>query len=117
MLTTRYNVSQILAGNPAPSVLLSVHPIGAEGIPELLPLIESENDVIRQGAWALLKRGKNELMVSQADSVALGWKAHQLARTRALEILEERESEWDVFEGSIDTAEQRFHNYARQWFD
>ncbi len=47
-----YNVQRILEGDPAPSVQISVHPIGSEGVLLLLPLLECEDALIRGGVRA-----------------------------------------------------------------
>ena len=50
----RYNVSRILAGDPAPSVQLSVHPITSDGYLVLEPLLECDDETIREGIRAIL---------------------------------------------------------------
>ncbi len=61
LIVMRYNVARILAGDPAPSVQVSVHPIDAEGIRELFPLIECRDEIIREGVKALLARRESEM--------------------------------------------------------
>jgi hypothetical protein len=119
IITTRYNVSEILEGNHAPSVLLSVHPIGPEGIPELLPLTEAEEPIIREGAWALLATSKATLDSEDARDAAFGWKGRQLARERAIGLLNAYRDRWKESAEGLDLnfARQRFDEYARQWYD
>ena len=61
-----YNVRRILSGDPAPSVQISVHPISAEGVPTLLPLLHCDDEIIRKGVrrcsprgWRRPKRGRS----------------------------------------------------------
>ena len=57
-VVTHYNVGRIIAGDPAPSVQITEHPISAEGILLLEPLVDAKNpkvpDEIREGVRAML---------------------------------------------------------------
>jgi hypothetical protein len=54
MIVHYYNVRRILTGDPAPSVQISVHPINSEGVLQLLPLVECDDAIIRDGVRAML---------------------------------------------------------------
>lgn len=116
-LVMRYNVQRILNGDPAPSVQISVHPIDPDGLLQLVPLLKSDNEVIREGVRALLSEQYEQALdrVRQLDED--GWTAFQLADRRLLDRLEplqsrlrfpnrtEREGAWN-----------RFRDYAYQWY-
>jgi hypothetical protein len=53
-LVHSYNVRRILAGDPAPSVQIMVHPIRASGVLVLTPLANCNDEIIRDGVRALL---------------------------------------------------------------
>ena len=49
-----YNVRRITAGDPAPSVQISVHPIDSQGMLAILPLADADDPIIRDGVRAML---------------------------------------------------------------
>ena len=53
-LVHHYNVQRIMSGDSAPSVQISVHPIRAEGVPVLLPLVDCPDEIVREGILAML---------------------------------------------------------------
>ncbi len=113
-----YNVRRILAGDPAPSVQISVHPTSAEGFLRLEPLIHCEDKIIRQGIRALLAE---KLLAAEGDAekrVERGWTAFQLAEDQLLEQLLAARLQWDIDEGALRRAValEEFHKYAYQWF-
>ena len=55
-----YNVRRILAGDPAPSVQISVHLTSSEGLLFLSPLLDCSNEIIRDGIRALLDQKRDE---------------------------------------------------------
>lgn len=62
-LVHRYNVDRVLAGSLAPSVQIVAHPSTAEGMLPVVGLINSQDEVIRNGARALLAVWAQELGV------------------------------------------------------
>ena len=54
VFVVQYNVRRILAGDAAPSVQISVHPISAEGVLCLPPLTQCDDAIVRQGVCAYL---------------------------------------------------------------
>jgi hypothetical protein len=89
-----YNVRQILEGNPAPSVQISVHPINSEGILLLQPLIESDDEIIREGVQALLAEHHMNAESTASRRKKLGWTTYQIADRIALEEFRNNSSHW-----------------------
>jgi hypothetical protein len=113
-----YNVRRILAGDPAPAVQISVHPINSEGVLLLAPLLECDDEIIREGVRALLAE-QHLLAEKQAnDSAALGWTAYQFADQAALKGLRKDSDRWRRYTGDNQrrSALERFHKYAYQWY-
>jgi hypothetical protein len=78
-LVMNYNVRRIMDGDPAPCVQICVHPISAEGLLLLRPLLECEDVMIRDGIRAMLAERHDK-----AESLAVrrrqdGWTAFQVA--------------------------------------
>ncbi len=122
IIVTNYNVRRILAGDPAPSVQISVHPIGPEGVPILRALLDCEDEIIRDGVRAMLAK-RYERDKIQADLRLLrGWTATQFAERRMLRLLDESRGKWEEYSGTSleisnrDAALKRFQEYADRWF-
>jgi hypothetical protein len=117
-IVVRYNVRRILAGDPAPSVQISVHPINAEGILRLTPLLESDDEVIREGVRALLAEYHLEAEANETRRQSLNWTAYQAADHIALEGLRRKSDLWERYRRADDrlSALERFHKYAYQWY-
>jgi hypothetical protein len=113
-----YNVRRILAGDPAPSVQISVHPINSEGALLLAPLLECDDEIIREGVRALLAEQYLEIESRATDSAALGWTAYQFADQAALKGLRKESHRWRQYLGDDHrrSALDRFHEYAYQWY-
>jgi hypothetical protein len=113
-----YNVNRILGGDPAPSVQISVHPIGSEGVLLLLPLLECEDAFIREGVRALLAErwlDANQLLDRRQP---LGWSAYQIADRRVASRLRREQSKLEIYRDAAQRASalQRFHEYAYRWY-
>src|SRR5688572_10759528 len=54
LLVHKFNVRQILAGDLAPSVQMTEHPVNTEGLLVLESLIDCEDPIIRNGVRAML---------------------------------------------------------------
>ena len=116
MLVHRYNVQRILAGSVAPCVQISEHPITDDALPVLLPLLESENQTIREGIRALL-RNRLILLQSAARQNSQHWTATQFGKTQALQKLQTAEASLQQFSTATNaSALQDFHDYAMQWW-
>lgn len=116
-LVVGYNVRRILAGDPKPSVMLACHPIGPEGVPALVPLLDAPDPVIRDGIRALcaacLVEGEDDV----SRSTAAGWSAFQLVDRRALGILRDARPAWAAIPAADRAAAwDRFVASARRWY-
>jgi hypothetical protein len=117
-LVHRYNVRQILAGDLAPAVQISVHPICSEGLLVLDPLVHCEDPIISDGMRAMLAQHEIEIEQRTKEQSALGWTAYQAADRRLLGQLRAKHNEWADFsdEPKRQAALERFHKYAYQWY-
>ncbi|MEX0727907.1 MAG: DUF4153 domain-containing protein [Planctomycetaceae bacterium] len=113
-----YNVKRIFAGDPAPAVQISVHPINSEGILLLMPLLESDNEIIREGVRALLAE-----YYQRAEEVAdmrekQGWTTFQFGDQLALGELRKGHSALRIEVDSLIREERlkQFHDYVYQWY-
>ena len=117
-IVVAYNVRRILAGDPAPSVQISVHPIGPEGVLLLEALLDSNDALIREGVRAMLAQRDDDAEAGAARRQALGWTAYQIADERVLKQLRADRARWAVYrDRSLRAAAlSRFHKYAYQWY-
>lgn len=113
-----YNVRRIMAGDPAPSVQISVHPTSAEGYLRLSPLVSCEDPTIRRGIRAILANKLAEAQQAAAVRRQKGWTAYQLAEDRLLYQLQSIRMRWegDADTGQRDAALDEFQKYAYQWY-
>lgn len=113
-----YNVERILAGDPAPSVQISVHPISSEGVLRLLPLVECDDEIIREGVRAMLAARLDEAEALAGRRRDQGWTTYQVADCMVLEGLRAESAKWAEYRDreERDAALKRFHEYAYQWF-
>lgn len=137
-----YNVNRILAGDPAPSVQISVHPTSSEGLlflsplREMLsvsarestsrsdrllflsPLRECSDEIIRDGIRALLDQKLDEAEARSLERQQLGWTAMQWADERLLVHLRPRPGDptRSVNAEQSAAAIATFREYAYQWF-
>lgn len=124
LLVMRFNTVQILAGDSAPSVQISVHPIDAEGVRELLPLLDCQDEIVRDGIRALCAVRWSELQQGPATrAISLtNWSdcsRLQVSERLLLQELDQRRDQWNEFEANPErsnAAWQRFQTYAYQWF-
>jgi hypothetical protein len=117
-IVTHYNVRRIMAGDPAPSVQISVHPIDAEGVLWLTPLINCEDTRIREGVLAMLAQRHADARTMAFQRKEKGWTAYQIADQRVLEQLDRLSSNWSRYTdpGRRREARDRFDRYAYQWY-
>jgi hypothetical protein len=118
MITVRYNVQRILSGDPAPSVQISVHPISSEGVPLLLPLLECDDPVVRDGIRAMLAERLEQAETAALRRELLGWTTYQIADQVVLDRLRSAKPLWARYEDRGERAASlaRFHEYAYQWY-
>ncbi|MBN1903233.1 DUF4173 domain-containing protein, partial [Candidatus Sumerlaeota bacterium] len=117
---TRYNVKQILSGNPAPAVQIAVHPIGPDGCLVLLDLLDCPDENVREGVRALLAKIQRKLEEKASKNKKLGWTFFQLAEINALESISLRSDQWKYYYKYSEyrqEALQTFDSYGRKWYD
>ena len=113
---TQYNVQRILAGDPAPSVQISVHPLSVEGYLELAPLLVCQDAPIRDGIAAMLADRHDLAVRDEVVRLQGGWTARQLAEDRLRNQLNSAQASQNF------PAEKRladgevFRKYAYQWY-
>ncbi|HRX80168.1 MAG TPA: DUF4173 domain-containing protein, partial [Pirellulaceae bacterium] len=113
-----YNVRRILAGDLAPSVQCSVHPISSEGVVLLLPLMQSSDDVIREGIAAMLSEREHLAEARAALRQQEGWTSYQLSDAWVLRKLRADRKAWASY-GDITkrkAALKAFDEYVYQWY-
>ncbi|MEX2173025.1 MAG: DUF4153 domain-containing protein [Pirellulaceae bacterium] len=117
-LVHAYNVRQILAGDVAPAVQISVHPISAEGYLMLEPLVDCDDPIVRDGVRALLAQRAIQARRGAAERKALGWTTWQGSEYLLAERLAAQRSQWREFadDAARQAALDRFHKYAYQWY-
>lgn len=117
-IAMQYNVRRILAGDSAPSVQISVHPISAEGFLMLPPLVDCNDPVVRDGLKAMLADRLDEAESQLRHRDEDGWTARQIADQRLLEQLRAASGNWSdlVDQRKRRVALDAFHKYAYQWF-
>ncbi len=106
-----YNVRQILAGNPAPSVQISHHPTSSEGRLMWLPLLAAPDPIIRDGIAEMLQDAKRDLMSNPPRS----WHARQLADEMLQRAFEQPQSQL-VEDLARPGAAATFKSYSYQWY-
>jgi len=113
-----YNVNRILAGDPAPSVQISVHPTSAEGFLQLIPLAASGNETIREGVRAILAQRHEDYYTHKWLRAGQGWTAIQIAERQLIVQLGKAREQWakDGDHELRSHAADRFHEYAYQWY-
>jgi hypothetical protein len=118
VLIHQYNVRQVLAGNLAPVVQVTEHPVSSEGVMMLTPLLESEDPIIREGIRAMLAERFAELNAVAAIRHEQDWTAYQHADQLLLNHLDRLRPQWqDYAEKSVrETTLERFREYAYQWY-
>ena len=124
LLVMRYNVARILAGDSAPSVQISVHPIDAEGLRELRPLMDCGDEIVREGIKALLARRESEMAAEDQRTGNLYSKWEQLTAVQFANeaLLHELNDDRDHFKpyGGDPIRQQNawelFQKYAYQWY-
>lgn len=124
LIVMRYNVTRILTGDPAPSVQISVHPIDAEGLRELFPLLGCDDELIREGVRSLLARTESELWVAdqKIGRVHSTWEdltALQFATEKLRDELNDEHQRMQPYVGDVGKRREawdRFQKYAYQWY-
>jgi Domain of unknown function (DUF4173) len=115
-LAMRYNVARILAGDSAPSVQITEHPISSEGLLALVPLLNAGDSLIKDGVSALLDERRDELKEQHAASQH--WTTYQIADRVFLHQMDVLPPPSSILltKESRHTAWLRFKAYAYQWY-
>jgi hypothetical protein len=117
-LVHTYNVRRILAGDLAPSVQISVHPISAEGYLVLGPLVDCTDPMIRDGIRAMLAEREVQTRRNAGQRRQLGWTAWQISEQTLLRRLTQQKPAWrDMANDDVrQAALKSFREYAYQWY-
>ena len=117
-IVVEYNTRKILSGDPAPCVQISVQPISSEGVLLLKPLLECDDEIIREGVAALLAERAIEAERTAAEQERLGWTAYQISDRMVLKRLRADAALWSRYSDreTRNAALERFHKYAYQWY-
>jgi len=117
-LVHTYNVRRILSGDSAPSVQISVHPINAEGVLVLLPLLKCPDPIVREGVAAMLADRLDQAEAVAGEQEQKGWTALQIVEGKVLKGLRANEASWVRYtdRAKRQAALREFHEYAYQWF-
>lgn len=117
-LVHSYNVRRIMAGDSAPSVQISVHPISTEGYPVLLTLADCPDAKIREGMLAMLAERHEQARRRARINANRGWTTYQGAEQLLLEQLDANQAKWAAYTNAQrrTAALNAFHEYAYQWY-
>lgn len=122
-LVMTYNTRRIMAGDSAPSVQISVHPMDDAGIIALAPLLHAPDPIVRDGVRALYSRRWEEVRNLPDDLWQVGpsWREiskFQLAPRVLHRTLRETQSDWEPLRSVAkrDQAWEAFRSYAYQWY-
>ena len=117
-LVVRYNVARIMAGDPKPAVQLVAHPISAEGVLLMDPLLTCSDPIIREGAQAMLAAADRESQATISRQRQSGWTAYQMADDLLAERLQTQRAAWAKYtdRGKQAAAISRFREYVYQWY-
>jgi hypothetical protein len=116
-LVHSYNVRQVLAGDLAPSVQISAHPIGTDGYLVLEPLTHCDDAIIRDGIRALLAERFIAEQALATERNNLGWTTWQMADQQLLKQLSDSSDLRPFLDGTRrDAALKEFRRYAYQWY-
>jgi hypothetical protein len=118
MIVHQYNVRRILSGDSAPSVQISVHPISSEGVLSLVPLVDCQDKLVREGVRALLAGRQEELERRARIRREQGWTAYQISDEVVLRGLRESRARWAEYTDRTKRAiaVKEFGDYAYQWY-
>lgn len=117
-LVHTYNVRRVLAGDLAPSVQISVHPIDAEGILVLHPLLDCHDEIIREGVRAMLAERAILLERAAHQPDWPHWTAFQGADRVLSGQLSALRADWEPYADPSKRAAalKHFCDYAYQWY-
>lgn len=117
----QFNVDQILSGNLAPSVQIAMHPTSSEGLLQLAPLLECEDEVIREGVRGLLALRLDQFKYPFSSrwyraNAGSHWSFYQIADEQLQSQLAGLPLAPDRPLDDHRNAAQQFKDYAYQWW-
>lgn len=117
-IVVQYNVRRILAGDPAPSVQITEQPINSAGALLLTPLLNCNDDIIREGVRAYLADRHEAAKTRHQQQRQEGWTAYQYTDQLLFQKLHAIDDQLARYQ---DTAERKqvfdaFRSYAYQWY-
>jgi Domain of unknown function (DUF4153) len=118
VLVNHYNAAQVMGGHLAPVVQMSEHPIGNAGLPQLIPLLQCDDQTIREGIQSFLWIRLRDLRQYRSDTDHAGWTARNGSVNYALSRLSDIESQLGTASDLKSRTEslERFRKYAYQWY-
>ena len=119
----QFNVKRIMAGDPRPSVQISWHPTSDEGFLRLLPLVDCNDVIIKDGIRGMLDEKLFQLETELASERSQSWTAKQIATDRLVAQLRTAKTRWstDRWWSSTNFSPrheviENFRKYAFQWY-
>jgi hypothetical protein len=114
-----YNVRQILSGDLAPAVQITEHPINAEGMLMLAPLLQCDDPIIRDGIRALHAEWALREAIASERRAESGWTSYQASDALLTARLESCHKDWAPYRNNAKRAAaawKAFQDYAYQWY-
>ncbi len=112
----QFNVRQVLSGNLAPSVQIAMHPTSSEGLLQLAPLLECEDETIREGVRGILALSVDESLRPNRGSQEPHWSKYQIADEQFKSQLADLPLAPETSLDGHRLAVQRFKDYAYRWW-
>ncbi len=112
-----YNVREILDGNQGPVAQIARCQFSDESISALLPLCELPDQVIREGALAIVADQFQRLQATMAVRAEMDWTSRQLGANQTYNDLQQFAARHDLV-AACETGEQatdRLRQFAQQW--
>ena len=117
---SHYNVSRVMKGDIAPSIFLFPE---SWDMPEhylaSLPLLESEDEILREGAMAFFADYYSSLEKESTPKGYYRWTSFQWSKQRLIKAMEPRKEELRVYMArpipERERAIQKFRMYTRRW--
>ncbi len=119
LIVVRYNVDRILAGHLAPAVQISVQSIDTQGVAQLTPLLQCNDETIRNGVAAYLSEEAEELARLEAERSKQDWTTFQWSDRSASARLRSHRNTWQAYDQD-ETLRRKtldeFTQYVQQWY-
>ncbi len=117
-----YNTRQILAGQPAPLVQITEHPMTPDGWLAAWPLVHSSDSVVREGVLAMLAEQMEPSSPPTwrpATNVRKSWQWFQISKARLQRKLRDNASLFAAFASDAErrrAAIELFKSTAYKWY-